>query len=559
MMRQLVSVILLAVLLLTNPAVMKADGRKNQRKFDYFFYEGLNLKNAEKYDAAFEAFNHCLTIDSVSAPVLYELSSFYMQLNRQDKATEMLKRAAANSPGNFTYKIALATLLRNRGMYGEAVEAYEELVKAYPAKTELNYYLADALAQQGEIGKAIDTYNVLESILGMNEAFSMQKYRLYMTLKQPDAAFGEVEKLAAKYPMDSRYPIMLGDLYLERDDKDKAYKAYQKAYETDPTNPYYFVSMANYYEAINDKAAAETQIRDALVNEKLDVATKVNILSRYIMRLQQTQQGTDNANLLFETLMEQHPEETELKLMYGSLLILQKKTDEAKFQFQLVTEMEPENESAWERLLELSLQIQDIPDVIRICTKCIALFPEIPHYYFYLGVAHSQEKQYQEALDAYRKGLTVIPLEKAPLKSDFYGQIGDLYYQMDQLDKTFEVYDEALKFNENNIVVLNNYAYFLSLSNRDLEKAERMSAITIKQEPDNSTYLDTYAWIFFKQGNYTLAKFYLESALEKDITKSPELTDHYGDVLYMSGEKEKAVEQWKKAKEMGKTDDVLNR
>jgi tetratricopeptide (TPR) repeat protein len=174
-------------------------------------------------------------------------------------------------------------------------------------------------------------------------------------------------------------------------------------------------------------------------------------------------------------------------------------------------------------------------------------------------VAHYQEGRYQEALDAYGKGLAVIPPENASLKSDFYGQTGDIYYQMGQLDKTFEAYDEALKYNENNVVVLNNYAYFLSLSNKDLEKAERMSAITIKQEPDNSTYLDTYAWIFFKQGNYTLAKFYMESALEKDKTKSPELTDHYGDILYMSGEKEKAVEQWEKAKEMGKEDDALNR
>jgi tetratricopeptide (TPR) repeat protein len=559
MVRQLAGGVLFSVLLLINAAVIKAEGLKDQRKFDYFFYEGLNLKNAEKYDAAFEAFNHCLMIDSTSAPVLYELSSFYIQMDRQDKAVEMLERAAANSPGNFTYKMALATLLRNRGMFGEAVEVYEELIKAYPNKTELNYYLADALTQQGEIGKAIETYNTLESIMGMNEAFSMQKYRLYMMLEQPADAFGEVEKLAVKYPTDSRYSIMLGDLYLERGDKDKAYEAYQKAHKTDPDNPYYFVSMANYYEAINDKAAAETQIRDALVNENLDVETKVSILSRYIMRLQQTQQDTESANSLFETLMEQHPEETELKLMYGSLLVLQKKTDEAKFQFQLVTETEPGNEAAWGRLLELSLQTQDIPEVIRICNKCLELFPGAPQYYFYLGVAHYQERQYQEALDAYGKGLAVIPQENAPLKSDFYGQIGDIYYQMGQLDKTFEAYDQALKYNENNIVVLNNYAYFLSLSDKDLKKAERMSAITIKQEPDNSTYLDTYAWIFFKQGNYTLAKFYLESALEKDKTKSPELTDHYGDILYMSGEKEKAVEQWKKAKEMGKEDEALNR
>ncbi|MDH6303459.1 tetratricopeptide (TPR) repeat protein [Parabacteroides sp. PF5-5] len=560
MLKQRKTLVLIVLFgLLSGSFAVDAADSKQQRKFDYFYFEGLNLKNAGKYDAAFDAFLHCLSVDSTAAPVLYELSSFYMQLEQPQKAIEMLQRAVNHDPDNFTYKMSLATLSRNMGMFGEAVEIFEELVKKYPEKTELNFYLADVLTQQGEIGKAIEAYDALESSVGMNDGLSMQKYKMYMLLEEPGKAFEEMEKLAAKFPMEARYQIMIGDLYLEKGEKEKAYQSYQKAYEIDPKNPYYVVSMANYYEAINDRVAAETQIRNALVNENLDVETKVSILSRYIIRLQQTQQDTGSANTLFETLLEQHPEETELKLMYGTLLVAQGKKEEAKFQFQLVTEMEPENEAAWQRLLELFLQSQDMPEVIRVCNRCMELFPDAPEYYFYLGVAHYQEENYPDALMAYQKGLEVIPAENTPLKSDFYGQIGDLNHQMGQMDKAFEAYDEALKYNEKNIVVLNNYAYFLSLSSKDLKKAERMSAQTIKLEPGNATYLDTYAWIFFKQGNYTLAKFYIESALEKDTTNSSELVDHYGDILYMSGEKEKALEQWNKAKEMGKTDEVLDR
>lgn len=531
----------------------------DQRKFDYFYYEGLYLKAAGEYDAALDLFTHCLTIDSTAAPVLYELSSFYVQLNRPTEAVEMLKRAVAHSRDNFTYKMTLATLSRNLGMYGEAAEEFEELAKEYPEKVELNYYLADALTQEGEIAKAIEAYDALESVVGMNEALSMQKYKLYSQLEQPDAAFKEIERLAAEYPMEARYQLVLGDLHLEKKELEKALRYYQKAHEVDPSNPYYIVSMANYYEAKGEKAAAETQIRNALVNEKLDVDTKVNILSRYILKLQQTQQGTESANALFETLLEQHPEDTDLKLMYGGLLLAQDKKEEAKFQFQLVTEMEPENAGAWQQLLNMALKSEDIPEIGRICRKCIELFPESPEYYFYLGIAYYQQEKYQEALQAYYDGLKIIPAENLPLKSDFYGQIGDIYYQIKQLDQAYKAYDEALKYNENNVVVLNNYSYFLSLEKKDLKKAERMSAQCIKLEPDNATYLDTYAWIFFQQGNYTLAKIYIESALEKDKTQSAELVDHYGDILYRSGEKAKAVEQWKKAKEMGKVSEVLDR
>lgn len=530
---------------------------EQQRKFDYFYYEAANLKNAGKYDAAFDLFSYCLSLDTASSPVLYELAMFQLQRNRPEKAVEMLKSAVAHSADNFTYRMTLAGLYRNLGMYGEASASYEELVKQYPDKTELNYYLADALTQEGEIGQAIDAYNALESTMGMNESLSLQKFKLYQTLKQPDKAFEEIEKLADKYPMNARYRLLMGDLHLENNEADKALACYQKAHEIDPDDPRYIVSMANYYDQTGNKEAAEQEIRDALVNEKLDVETKVGILSRYIQRLQQTQQDFDKANSLFQTLLDQHPEDTELKLMYGSLLMAQKKEDEAKFQFQLVTEMDPSNEAAWQQLLNMALKREDIPEVIRICTKCKEVFPESPEYYFYLGIGYYMQEKYQESLNTYYAGLKIIPEENGVVKSNFYGQIGDLYYQMKKMDEAYKAYDEALKYNENNAPVLNNYSYFLTLDKKDLKKAERMAAQCIKLEPDNATYLDTYAWVFFVQGNYTLAKIYIENALSKDTTNSAELVDHYGDILYMSGEKDKALEQWKKAKEMGKDTDVL--
>ena len=531
----------------------------DQRKLDYFFYEGLILKMAGKFDAAYDAFNHCLAIDSTASAVLYELSSFYAQLNQPEKSLEMLRRAVAYSSDNFTYRLALATMSRNLGMYGEAVVEYQKLVKEYPAKPELNYYLADALTQNGEIADAIEAYDALEQSIGTNGALSMQKYKLYRALEQTENAFQEIEKLAEKFPMESRYQILLGDLYLDQNDTIKARSYYEKAHAIDPESPYYIVSMAHYYEATGNKEAAEREIQNALVNEKLDVDTKVGILSRYIIQLQQSKKGTESANALFETLLEQHPEDTNLKQMYGSLLATQGKTDEAKFQLQLVTEMEPENAAAWQQLLNLALRSEDIPEVVRICTRCQELFPDAPEYYFYLGIAYFQQEKYEEALNTYKGGLKVIPETNVNLKSDFYGQIGDIYYQIKNMPEAYKAYEEALKYNEKNVVVLNNYAYFLSLEKKDLEKAERMSALAVKLEPDNATYLDTYAWVFFAQGNYTLAKIYIESALANDTTKSAELVDHYGDILFMTGDKEKAVEQWKKAREMGKTGETLDR
>jgi len=310
-----------------------------KRKFDYIYLEALNLKNANKYDAAFELFNHCLSIDSTASVVLYELSAFYLQMDKPEKAVALLKQSVRYSPDNSTYKMALAQITLSIGMYGEAAEVYEELINTWPDKIDLNYYLAEAYVQAGEIGKAIDTFDTLEEIMGMSEPLSVQKFRLYMMLEQSDEAFRELTKLADKFPANARYPILIGDLLLEKKESDKALEYYRKAYSIDPENPYYTLSMVNYYELEGNPEAAEEQVRLALVNEKLDVDLKVGILTRYVQQLQRSRnRTTEGANTLFQTLLELHPEEIELKLLYASLLSMQGNRDESRFQLQLVTE-----------------------------------------------------------------------------------------------------------------------------------------------------------------------------------------------------------------------------
>jgi len=530
-----------------------------ERRFDYFFYEGLKLKHAEKFDTSFEMFRHCLEIDSTSSAALSELSNYYILFSQPENAVSLMKKAVEYAPNNHEFRSTLATLLFNLGMFGEAADEYEILAKVYPEKPELNFYLAESYARMGEIGKAIETFNALENILGMFEALSMEKYRLYMMLQEPDSALNEIKKLGEKFPTESRYPIILGDLYLQQNDNTQALKCYQKALEIDPESPYYPVSMANYYEKTGQSDSAKLQIHAALVNERLDVNTKLRILERYVRQLQFSSQDIEGANTLFKTLLELHPDESQLKLNYGQFLFALEKYDDARFQIQLVTESEPENIEAWRQLFQLTVRMDDLDEAIRISKKCRDIFPEEMMFPYYLGSVYYQKRDYASALEIFEGAIPLIPAENVLLKSDFYSIIGDTYFKMKETGKAFNAYEEALKYNDKNIMALNNYAYYLSLLKQDLSKAERMSSQTIKMEPNNPTYIDTYAWIFFKQGNITLAKLYIEQAISKDRTNSAELVDHYGDILYFAGEKEKAVEQWMKAKELGKNTTTVNR
>jgi len=526
-----------------------------RRKFDCFFLEALRMKANERHNDTYNLLLHALEIDSTSSSALYEIANYYLFLGQTDLAFHALQKAAEYSPHNFEYRIALASLARELDNHDEeAVAMYESLVADYPDKPELNYYLSELYVRRKEPEKAIQALNVLEQNIGMSESLTLQKFRLYSQLNQRERAFNEVKRLADQFPYESRYRIILGDLYLEQNETDTALVYFRKAHEIDPENPYYIVSMANYYEHIGDNKAASEEIDAALRNPKLEVDTKLGILSRYIQTLQLNKKEMDAANTLFETLMDQHSQEKGLNLMYGQFLLMQGKTEEAKFRFQVVTESIPENSEAWKQLIGIALRANDADECIKICNQALEHFPEMPDFYFYKGAGYYQKKEYLTALETYQQGLQFVTEDELPYKSDFFGQIGDLYHHLNRNQEAYQAYDSALFYNERNVVVLNNYAYFLALDKHDLSKAERMSNQCIKLQPDNSTYLDTYAWVFFVQGNYTLAKFYIERAMSVDSDKSAEIIEHYGDILFMTGDVDNAVAQWTIALEKKKSE-----
>jgi tetratricopeptide (TPR) repeat protein len=529
------------------------------RKFDYFFLEALRLRESGNHTNAYSTFQYALKTDSTSSTVLFELSKYYLFLKKDSLAMDALQKAVKYSPGNFEYKVALAELNKNRHKFDDAITLYEELVREYPAKAELNFYLSELYLHVNQIDKAIHSLDDLENNTGINEAVSLQKYQLYNQTGKKDKAIEEIEKLAAKFPSEARYPILIGDSYLEQNDTASALLYYSQACRLDSINPYYLLSMVRYYELTDKEETVIQEISKALQNPLLDIDTKLEILGKYIQNLYKTQKDLDNANTLLETLLEQHSQEKELNRIYGEFLLFQGKIEEAKFQFQIVTEADPENIAAWRHLLTIALRENSADEIIAICTGALIHFPNAAEFYFYKGTACNMKKDYAAALATFQEGLKIIPNDNRTLLSNFYGQTGDTYYYLNEKEKAYHSYDKALEYDENNLLILNNYAYFLSLDKKNLDKAERMSAKCVQMQPDNATYIDTYAWIFFCKRNYSLARFYIESALSKTKDINGEIIEHYGDILFMTGNTGQALDEWNKALELKETtgEDVL--
>lgn len=533
-------------------AQAKGISEENKRKFDYFFYEAAKAKAQNNYDEAFDFLQYCLGIDTTNAEVYFQLGGFYNTLDNKNEAMNCYRNAVLYNSDNLYYNMAFATLCLEFKQYSDAISVYESLVNKYPENQELYLYLSESYRLDGDIQKAVEALNKLEQLIGLNEKISLQKFQLYTALKQEDKAFAEIKKYIDKYPTETKYQILLGDLYLQAGKKNEAFLIYSKAKAADPENPYLITSMAEYYEQTNNKAAAESELKTALISPKMDIDTKLGILAQYVGTLKQNKQDINTANPLFDTLLVQHPQEPKLNMMYGNLLMIQEKKTEARSQYKIFAEANPTNPLGWEQML-MTAYPDSLDLSLAICNEAIKNIPDQPQFYFYKGLTNYLRKDYKQALETLQKGIQYVDEQQTPLLSDFYGQMGDLYYQLNKSDSAFWAYDKALEYNPQNLGILNNYSYYLSLEKKNLDKAEKMSSLTIKAEPSNPTYLDTYGWVLFEQGAYLMAKIYIENAIkyskEKNEDINAEVYEHYGDVLYKSDEKEKALEYWMKAKE----------
>mgnify|MGYP001009122459 FL=1 len=556
----IVSLVLLPLTLFSQEEGLILD-ETTRRKFDYFFYEAINAKTQGKYAESFDLLQHCYSIDSTNASVLVELGAYHSSLEEKNRALDLFRKAVKQDPANYYYNMILAGLSKELDLKEEVIEIYNYLLRTYPEKVELYFELANAYGDSGELDKAIQSLDTLQKYTGVSDAITLNKFRLYNMMDKKERAFEEIQSVIDKSPDNIRYKLLMGDLYLQDNQAEKALGYYQQARLVDPDDPSLILSMVNYYEKTNNKTAAVEELQKAITSSKMEVETKLQLLARYIGVLRQSQQDIKTANPFFQSMFEQHPNNTRINMMYGDVLLLQEDKKGAMAQFEIYTKDNPADPAGYEQMLRIVLpDTLALDKVIEITGAGIENIPTAPQFYFYKGLAKFQQKKYREALTIYEQGLMSAEFQSPMIESDFYGQIGDIHHVLKNNDVAFENYEKALKLNPQNLPVLNNYSYYLSLERKNLDKAEQMSGITIKAEPTNPTYLDTYGWILFEQGAYTVAKIYIEKAIEygKD-NHSAEVLEHYGDVLAVTGETEKAVEQWKRAKELGSDSKTLNK
>ena len=535
-----------------------------QRQFDYYFYEGIKQKDNQQYDQALETFRFCLAIDSTDAGVQSELGILYASLGFNDQAISCLEKTIQLDPTNWWYNVRLISMYSDLKNWKRAIEITGNLQKIFPNKEEVYTMQAAFYKETKEYEKAITAYDRLESLNGINESCSFEKFQLYIQLNKPQKGVAEIDKLANKYPTETRYKVLRGDIFMQQKMPAKAFDIYQKVLADDPDNPYVYVSLSEYYKSENKPEEAMKAIVSALKSDRLDVETKVNVLGQYVQKLAQDSTKLVETESLFKLLVDRYPLEEQVHGYYAVFLQYQKKNAEALSELETMININPKNDQTWIHIIQNYITDKNYKQIITTTDRAIKYLPKLPVWYFYRGIAQFQLADYRGALATYQKGLPLVPVEQAEMKSDFYAQIADIYYKLEKKDSAFVNYEASLAANPKNIMVMNNYAYYMSLDKTDLKKAELMSAKTVELEPKNSTYLDTYAWILYQEGNFSLAKFYIERAMD-NLPKNEDpgiILEHYGDILWMNSKDNgkddaKALQMWQKSYDSGNKTDAL--
>lgn len=531
------------------------------RRHDYYFLEATRQREMGNHADALALYEHCLSVNPQSAAVMYELAQYYAFLQQPARSRALLEKAVELQPDNFWYRQTLGAYYRSIKEMDKAIAVYEDMSARFPARGELLMMLGDLYNQQKDYPNLIKTLDRLEVKEGKSEQLSLEKYRIYLQMGNWESALREIEALSKEYPNDLRYRVMVGDSYLDNDRADEAYAIYQAVLVEDSENAQAQLSMANYYESTGQDSLYHLQQEAVLTNRKLSSSAKVEVMRLIILQNEQTGKDSTRVLQLFDRLLSEPQEDAAMAtLCYSYMQHRQMNDSLAVPVLNKILEVEPDNIAARYSLLMVAVRKNDYAEAVRICEPAIQYNPEELAFYYYLGISYFQTERNADALAVLQKGVTqVTPESDKKLMSDFYTFIGDLHHSMDHKQECYEAYDSALVYNPDNIGVLNNYAYFLSLDRSDLDRAEEMSFRTVKAEPKNDTYLDTYAWILFEKERYTEARIYIDEAMKNGGDSSATIVEHSGDIYYMLGEVDKALEFWKQAAGMEHDSKTLER
>lgn len=568
----LITVTLLAIAFTATGRARKVTtGSENAAKADYMYLEALRAKSQGNYDAAYSLLSRAIELNPGDKETALELSNFQLILSSGTDDTtgfgsgvRMLREYWDANPSDYYTGVKYGLLAQRIGDRDEAVRVWDSMHSIYPEKTEIAFQLAEVLAQGGneaDRSRAIAIYDSIEEVEGPNLTLSGNKIQLYYSANDTASVLAEADRLRQSAPNNVEFMIFSGRVYLTFGRGEEALNFFDKACELDPSSGLAYYSKAEYYNSINDSVGYDREVFNALKQNSLDVDTKLSILRGYIQQMYTDTLQQPRIRQLFDTLIVQHPLEHDIHNCYASYLTVTSDYAGAAEQEEQALGLDPANPEEWEMLSSLYLQIEDLDKAEDAIVRSLHYYPDNARQHLVLGSIYGQRKDNTKCMAELNKALELTDEADVDMLSKIYTSMGDNMYQQQLPDSSYTYYRKALTYDPTNLLALNNCAYHMAVEGKNLDDALKFIETVIQSETDNPTSLDTYAWVLFKRKDYAKAREIIDRALElteKDDLGA-EVLEHAGDIYFMNGEPDEALQFWKQALTYAPDSELLQR
>lgn len=529
----------------------------SKRNNNSLYISAMNQKILGNHDDAILLFEQTIAKYPDDHASMYELAEIYGLKKEYPLAITYALRAIDLQPTNEWYNVLLAQLYQSNNEIGKAIAVWENLCKISNNKPEHLENLALLYVANEDYDKATAIYDKLEEQMGVTEELSLRKYQLYKTSGKVKKGYEELEKLIANFPNETRYYSILAEAYLESGMRKNAFAMYQKVLDINPEDPYVHIALADYYRTEGNMDQAMQELKIGFSNASLEMDEKLQIFGTFLQLAKQDPKINQYLPEISQSLIKAHPDDPRAWSIYADVMMMTENWKEAQKALMKVVENDESKYVVWEQLMYIDYQLFDYPNLEKHSATALKLFPVQPTPYLMNGISNFQLKNIGKAVQVLERGKDYI-YDDNQLLSNFYDLLGDGYHQLGNAEKSYEYYDKTLDINPANSIVLNNYAYYLSLENKNLEKAEKMSYKSLQLDSNNASNMDTYGWILYKMKRYEDAKSWIGKAMEKE--PSAAVYEHYGDVMYQLGDINEALKYWKKAQaEEGEKSEFLER
>lgn len=535
----------------------------SEHKYRIYYLESVVQREAGHYGAQQMLLSKALQYKPNAAEAVFDLAEVSSQnpLCSEEQVDALYRKSIRLWPENNEYRWQFAKYQIAHAQLDSAIVLLRTLTNDDQRRYSAYSLLANIYDRRGQDSLLLQVLREWEGDEASAETIGQMKYRALSRMHRYDEALAWADTLAHTYRDNDYYLALRADALLQRGDTAQALAANNQIMAESSDNSYGQLFLVRYYQSKGDQRRLEHEIEQVVLNPKQDTDVRDDFFKTII----KTYKGSDRQGLidsLFARLLDQPMDDTDLLDTYTSYLTSLHAPDSAYADvMEKYLEIDPSDRQNRLREAWALFKRLDYPKVIASCKQGIEYHPEELIFYLLGGNSATILKQRDTAMSFFESGKShVSGYKDADIRSDYYSAYGDLLHEAGRLKESYAMYDSSLVCNPANVSTLNNYAYFLSLADSAMDKAHEMAALAIKYSPDEPTFLDTYAWVLFVQGDYSGAKIYIDKAQQRLKTSSPQdasLYEHAGDIYSQLGDTQQALQAWKKALKMGNASKIL--